>query len=654
MAPRSSCKSWVRYGPLPERSLRLLRLNTSPCDPSVGHLEVVGLDSAPPYYTLSHSWGTEPQTLHPPVIIDGESLRTGPAIANVLPLLQRLSKSGSGLDPPCAHIWIDRICVNQDDLQERASQVALMLEIFSRSTRTLIWLGAQTSFALHAAWSLVDRLAFLHESEKDEQGVASVSSGIYSDSSHAGFGLPPWGDDAWAEFRVLLGASWFSRIWVVQEVVHSTLDPFLVHGEGLLYPWHTLGLAAAWLRRKGYLRLSNMPEQLRNINTMSHLRRAAVKWPLGALLSITQVKFRATDQRDKVYALLGISSECSESIPDILKPDYTQDTAQLYRTVARFILQRGGATLAITTRARGTSGSLTRKQRQHDMQGMPSWTPDWSDFKVFNNGIRTSLAWVHYLGGELPHLGYPKHFLASAGLGVRVYEYENQDPAILRLGGIVCSRVAMAKKFPHNGSSNQEFGQMLAENLACMWHASAFQLQRVQDAEGWLRRLIQTTTADQHQLTERSREQGFRDGVAFFLDLLGSYDSESKSDGAGLRISFPERIFHGEDERLGLMQLLHRIADGGNAKHYIVLARNYCFNRSFILTGCGMMGLGPSDTRETDCVSVMLGGGVPYIIRRSGVYWVFVGEAYVEGLMKGEAVEACEQGTATWSILDII
>ena len=38
-------------------------------------------------------------------------------------------------------LWIDAICINQEDLDERGEQVAIMAKIFNLASQTLIWLG---------------------------------------------------------------------------------------------------------------------------------------------------------------------------------------------------------------------------------------------------------------------------------------------------------------------------------------------------------------------------------------------------------------------------------------------------------------------------------------------------------------------------------
>jgi hypothetical protein len=121
---------------------------------------------------------------------------------------------------------------------------------------------------------------------------------------------------------------------------------------------------------------------------MCNIRRSQTKWPLDALMSITQIKFHATDQRDKIYGLPGLAAECQDTskLPVSLRPDYGISVAQVYQQVVRFLLENK-CSLAILTRTRGPSGSLSRRQRQYDFTDLPSWVPDWSDFRVFNRAF---------------------------------------------------------------------------------------------------------------------------------------------------------------------------------------------------------------------------------------------------------------------------
>ena len=63
-------------------------------------------------------------------------------------------------------------------------------------------------------------------------------------------------------------------------------------------------------------------------------------------------------------------------------------------------------------------------------------------------------------------------------------------------------------------------------------------------------------------------------------------------------------------------------------------------NRRFFLTESGLIGLGLVETEEGDFICVLYGGNRPYILRRidQRKKFQFIGEAYVHGIMYGEAV----------------
>lgn len=78
----------------------------------------------------------------------------------------------------------------------------------------------------------------------------------------------------------------------------------------------------------------------------------------------------------------------------------------------------------------------------------------------------------------------------------------------------------------------------------------------------------------------------------------------------------------------------------------MALARNYCYNRAFFVTANGRIGIGPAGSRSGDKVAVLFVGGVPYILRPRRSSYTLVGEAYVNGLMEGQAVDNWRAGEA--------
>ncbi|KAL6917405.1 hypothetical protein FSST1_008900 [Fusarium sambucinum] len=626
----------IYHAQLSENQIRLLRLNTDTSSSDAGFLEIVSLDDTPQFYAISHCWGTK---AHDTVVrIDGHPLNLMSDLASGLNVLQDLAITGSNFDPPLRYIWIDSICVNQQSISDRSTQVAFMRQIYSTSVTTLVWLGPEQPWVT-SAWRLLDQIYHVFESTCPEvQRENDISIGTYSDSLHQHTSLPTWDDKSWGHLRDMMHLDWFSRIWVIQEVVLSPKDPIIICGRHL-YPWHRLQWASSWLRRTGYMRLSQIPEKLLNVSNMGNLRYCRANWPLDALLSFTMTKFHATDQRDKIFGLLGIAAECQNPsrIPPALRPDYSADLTSTYLKVARFLLENGSS-LAILTRAHGADGCSMRRQRVHNLAELPSWTPDWSDFRVFNKGIRTSLARVHFSDPETPpRLGFAKSFAASSGLELKLHEVE--DMSVLRVSIVKLATVTHCYYFGENEASKEDFKHTIDQNLRTVWNMSLSVL-NVGDLPSWATSFIKTTTAGRYDLIGLSYEQTIKNGMAYLVQQLDIEGTEM-------------RLPCGEGDRGKNIELLQQLSVGGNVKDFITLAYTYCFNRCFVITSTGNVGIGPSNTWVGDFVTVILGSDVPYILRNNGTLWSFIGESHMEGYMDGEAAKMIKQGIVQEEVVDI-
>ncbi|RFN49786.1 heterokaryon incompatibility protein [Fusarium flagelliforme] len=626
----------LSYNKLPPEHIRLLRINTDELDANVGFLEIVSLDKAPPFYALSHCWGTQAQDTT--IQIDGQTIDLTPGLVAGIKALQKLAGDESSFKPPLRHVWIDSICVNQQSIADRSSQVALMRRIYSKSLTTLIWLGPERAWT-PSALELIDQIYDIVLSDYPTARIeGDIPVKTYSDSLHSLTGLPSWDAECWTHLQQMMDLDWFSRIWVIQEVVLSPLDPIVICGRHL-YPWCKLQWASSWLRRIGYMRLPQIPQTLLNVSNMGNLRYCRSKWPLEALMSFTMTKFHATDQRDKIFGLLGIAAECADpaKTPDALRPDYSTSLVQTYLKIARFLL-KNGSSLAILTRAHGATGCLMRKQRVHNFEDLPSWTPDWSDFRVFNKSIRTSLARAHYSDPDAPpRLGFAKSYAASAGLSRKLYESE--DIAILRVGGVKLATVTHLYCFDENEPSKDEFQHTIDAKLRAAWNLGLSTLE-IRDLTSWATTFIRATTAERYDLTKRSLEQSIKDGMAYLVQKLE--DEES-----GLAFSTVA------EERPRAIEGLRALSVGGEIREYITLAYTYCFSRSFVVTSTGNIGIGPSDTKIGDYAVVILGSDVPYVLRDNGSSCSFVGELYLEGYMNGEVAMAMEQRLIKEEVMDI-
>ena len=321
-------------------TIRLFRFDDH-SDPNAiqGQLIETPLSDAPPYFALSYCWGA--QVLDTPIQCNGAVMYITKALAQALRQINRHFRSQRPWTLSAEWIWIDQISINQGDVLERSQQVKLMGSIFSQSVQTLVWLGTKHD-GCHRAWNLIDQIYQIVQTEHPNANyIADIPIRMFSLAKHFEYGLPEWKDAAWEHLRVLLRNPYFSRVWVIQEVALSPKDPVILHGYHE-YSWEKLGWTASWLRRAGYLRLDNLPTQFHSIDTISNIRRSKVPWSLDALLVTTSMKFKATDQRDKVYGLLGIACETAGTTqwPEALLPDYELPIAQVYAKVAEFLISK--------------------------------------------------------------------------------------------------------------------------------------------------------------------------------------------------------------------------------------------------------------------------------------------------------------------------
>ncbi|EMD93593.1 hypothetical protein COCHEDRAFT_1212288 [Bipolaris maydis C5] len=593
------------YSTLLPRHIRLLRLNTNGLDTDIGVFEETELRAASPFYALSHSWS---EFAHDTSIqIGGYKHNVSSQLADGIGRLRALASHATSLDPPLNLIWIDSICVNQNCTTERSSQVSLMREIYSGAVRTLIWLGPSIDSSM-LGWDLVDRIYQVFRAHyPDLSSPEEIPLRTYSDSFHQASGLPDWTSPSWRALFQLFQLRWFTRIWVVQETVLSPQDPIIVHGDKL-YPWHRVEWAASWMRRNGYLRLHQTPSALLHIDNIGYLRRARAKWPLVALMSITQNKFHATDQRDKIYALLGLAAET----PREILPDYSLDIKQAYQKVTRYFLEHDGS-LSIFTRSHGTNGSLSKRRRKDHFEDFPSWLPNWSDFAVDDSNIRKSFSWLHYSDNKKPVcLGFPEHYVAAGNLSLKVHVTEDSD--VLCLDGMRVDKISQITSMSDEKILRSDFDRNFASIIARVC-AVATALLIEKKIETWSMQFIQTTAAEQQRLGGRSWMQFFEDGLAYLYQLVLANEK--------LMATFA--LYDSEDGHF--LQWLKASSENGEPEQYAALARNFCYGRCFFITSAGRMGIGPSDSKVNDTVAIIPGGGVPYIIRPEADDWLFVGES---------------------------
>ncbi len=115
-------------------------------------------------------------------------------------------------------LWVDAVCINQDDVVEKNHQVHLMKDIYGGATRVLVWLGEERHDT-RAVWELFDLLEAGYQTrlERREQDLKDTSKWLGPRLNPLGKDLPPPSDPIWKSMRAFLDSPWFSRIWTYQE-----------------------------------------------------------------------------------------------------------------------------------------------------------------------------------------------------------------------------------------------------------------------------------------------------------------------------------------------------------------------------------------------------------------------------------------------------
>ncbi|KAF2742128.1 heterokaryon incompatibility, partial [Sporormia fimetaria CBS 119925] len=94
-------------------------------------IQYASLDDPPEYYALSYVWGDMNHTEQ--ILVDGAPIHVTKNLVAAVRVLQRSNLKTAAL-------WIDAICINQNDMTERAAQVRLMGRIYKNSEGVVAWL----------------------------------------------------------------------------------------------------------------------------------------------------------------------------------------------------------------------------------------------------------------------------------------------------------------------------------------------------------------------------------------------------------------------------------------------------------------------------------------------------------------------------------
>ncbi|KAG4438095.1 hypothetical protein IFR05_006416 [Cadophora sp. M221] len=262
-------------------------------------------------------------------------------------------------------LWIDAICINQDDLEERSQQVSLMREIYRMAHTVLIWIGDQDENTANALpvitklAGLVDTLPFGEETFGSFQQFEELSDFPTS---------VEWLDDAvnhlsWnGVVDILTSRKYFLRLWIIQEIVLSS-NPLVLCGTHRI-SWHYIHKAAlvVWSCKFLQNRIVD-PEILSKVMTLGWVSSSDMSHRSLSFILAAFPTSEAWDPRDRVYGLLGLITSGEQQTS--LSVDYTKSVERVFQDATESVILWEGSLLSLMTQC---CDPLSRP-----WNSMPSW-----------------------------------------------------------------------------------------------------------------------------------------------------------------------------------------------------------------------------------------------------------------------------------------
>jgi WD40 repeat protein len=580
-----------KYLPLQEGRFRLLSL-VAPGDYPICTVKDYALDEAPPYAAMSYAWGLPIQTRAMFCKnAQSPSLDSFSISEHVLEALNSLHR----YVPQGLKIWIDAICIDQNNSAEKAHQIAAMPRIYSQAEVVLCWLGAEAD----NSGLVIDDLPTLGDFAQDLTATMVLNLGDVS----LGSSVAVRNGQRLVEVARFFRRPWFHRLWVIQEMLLAR-ELTLVCGRKTV-SWDTLFKGAEQLSCLDIGTADVSPRlALQGIVELGRLRMKAK----GALVNgLSQPEFlrimlwsrmrQVTEPVDRIWALMGLTQpDLRDSVSSLV--DYSQhgrsNFFETYKAFARKFLLQDERLWMLSLIA------LTPRD-----ENLPSWCPNFCHDPHDLAQWRMSLLQRTDEWYKLYNAGYSDELPITPSL--RFLSANEQ----LAISGFVVDRVRSIRtpSATADHMMNDQY-RLIFDNMCLEVADEVFN-----DPDRAINAHSRTVIADR---TEYMVELGGQDGDE---DVVVSYVRWRKYLMGDPCVRLMSDV---EKEGISMYDIYAKIS----------------IRRSYIATENGRLGLAPMGTEVGDLICIMYGANTPYVVRSNGYNkpMTLIGDAYVDGIMYGEAL----------------
>lgn len=480
-------------------------------------------------------------------------------------------------------LWVDSVCIDQKNLKERNSQVKMMADIYSSAVRVLVYLDEGQ--ALESKERLRRLFDYIRNNVCDQSGCVcrnhpttgphfTISELLYSTSVEK---------DIQEDLRRFFEIRWFSRVWVLQEIVRANEAVVFCGSFSLNWGYFTMDP----------FEINNLSLQHLNseIPPVLRLGKGFTRNPIDLVdLLFSTRTCGATDPRDKIFALHRIYMSKDSNA---LQPDYSKSVEDVFKEATLHCIRESNS-LRVLSPVEFPTKSL-------------SWVPNLSITSSLPRLTRWHEEWANHTrrAGRRPDL---YKTMKPCDMENRVVSISYLPHNVLEVRGSYLDEIMRA------GGLFRDSASQTAETLPSLWRKRM--------------RLKDFTT----EFWERIRESMVKDTNNFFsenhIPWMFKHCENHECD------NIDNAIAKFDLEAIDLLAPLFENKDIYTycplvTEQFLWLVKNFARGRRLLSTGHSLA-IGPPFAKEGDLIYSVDGADIPFVVRRQADHYIFLGEAILQ------------------------
>lgn len=561
-------------------------------DPIRGCICHMPLSSAGPYRALSYVWGPDQQSERNLATPDGV-LKIKAALGSALQRIRQKDKE--------MVLWVDAICINQEDTKEKVQQILLLPRMFQGATSTLAVLS--TDDRSYQTVGILLQIAALNIFGVDfarwpEQLIRPRAAWLKN-------GMPGADSEFWQDVSYLFERPWFRRAWIVQESIAARTVQFIC-GKWI-FDWNDLYFAMQIVDRKlGIYTFANSWQPFMILSQHREWEAARRRWSLFHLIQTFRYVKTGKHQRDRFFALLGLAADGDNPL---FEPDYDSPFDVVLRRFAQGFVQAGYGMEMIYDAG---------LDKQKNESRFPSWVPDWT-VEASDRGNLNSAE------------GRGVNFSASGRLLSSIFYDQNKD--ILKVSGAFWDTINCVSRFSNLPSQRSRYFQELDLMVDACDHIEPDRQQQLKETVP-IAGALYPEHGSSCPISITESYSAFRKVLR--KDELKARNTRGNGNKAKTRTPSSCKNSKKSPVVIGIRE---------KSKAYASLLDQYILGWRFVTTQGGRCGIAPSSVLPGDKIAILSGGKVPFVVRESFLPFggaFLIGQCYIDGMMFGEAVNGIQ------------